>query len=88
MSKHTPGPWHVVPENEYHATYIEPNIATISRRPSPQVEADARLITHAPDLLEILREVLEWADPYPEGFLQGDNYVESYQRALALVDSL
>lgn len=57
MSKHTPGPWEV--HSEPQGTWIMPPdpsgepIAKMTRWSA--VEADARLIAAAPDLLEALR---------------------------------
>lgn len=65
MSEHTPGPWEAtndaVPDGFTQVTvYAETDgerVATVFR-----TEANARLITAAPDLLEAAKALLEWAD--------------------------
>lgn len=70
MSKHTPGPWHVIERTNGQAFSIGCQvqtkgnfvtthyIANITDGATPQAEADARLIAAAPDMLEALRELL------------------------------
>lgn len=60
-TKHTPGPWQHQPAAGNHAFLI---YSEATGRDLALVrnfdEANARLITAAPDLLKLLREVLEW----------------------------
>jgi hypothetical protein len=67
MSKHTPGPWKIVPS--WHDWIVEgPNGEEIIwqdgnyNTPTISIE-DARLIAAAPDLLEALKEVYDWCYP-------------------------
>jgi hypothetical protein len=71
MSKHTPGPWEVVPEDRAESRWIigdEEGGSIASCEPagpwitSAQADANARLIAAAPDLLAVLRDMLLWAD--------------------------
>ena len=67
MSKHTPGPWGYAWAGGI-ALVFQKGEATIASIPYdddneiPQVEANARLIAAAPDLLEALQGVLRVAD--------------------------
>ena len=60
MSKHTPGPW------EKHMNLIkEPGgavVATVARTQDGYVQANARLIAAAPDLLAVLKRVMVGVD--------------------------
>lgn len=64
-TKHTPGPWRFDAENgeilfdDHMGENVQPLIATVnfSNVDQPQGEADGRLITAAPDMLEALRLV-------------------------------
>lgn len=61
MSKHTPGPWHISP----HGTYIRKdgihgwNIASIEEQP-PYTEANAVLISKAPEMYDLLKRLSNW----------------------------
>lgn len=58
MSKHTPGPWVYRRTSgfDYGSTaYWVPGVCT-----NVQTEADARLISAAPDLLEALKEIVQF----------------------------
>lgn len=80
MSGHTSGPWLVQDNRDTHgqlrvdsvsegAVCIVRAIPTDPPHPSytdPTAIADARLIAAAPDLLEALRGLLEWADQSAE----------------------
>lgn len=72
-TKHTPGPW--VVENGLqvwksgHNTVESPRICTFKNAALPveqisyvEMEANARLIAAAPDLLEALKEIEKWYD--------------------------
>jgi len=60
--KHTPGPWHVIPgveglfvaSKEHDEYYALATAHTLDER--PEMEANAKLIAAAPQLLEALRE--------------------------------
>lgn len=75
MNKHTPGPWRlhrhhkpisnqwifqVVTDEEYGE--IVAGTCTNPQRPEEVREANAHLISAAPDLLEALSEVVEWLE--------------------------
>ena len=62
ISKHTPGPWDM-DEGDYGIYQIETSdqIAEVfSHHPDEELKANARLIAAAPELLEALRELLEY----------------------------
>jgi hypothetical protein len=70
MSKHTPGPWHVVCHTSEDGRIGPGDDWTVYGRNTthaiafegghnPHAEADARLIAAAPDLLEALQALLE-----------------------------
>lgn len=76
MSKHTPGPWET---NRFHAILGGTEIQYVNGSGRPQValacvveegsqEANARLISAAPELLEALRGVLRVADRATDEF--------------------
>lgn len=65
MTKHTPGPWVVIPSTPqdgvncwwvHSATGVD--IAIVNGPQNPETEADARLIAAAPELLEALQHIL------------------------------
>lgn len=63
MSKHTPGPWALMPGNPLQVTDMlgHPDplyLAEINGNNKAQAAADARLIAAAPDLLEALQHLL------------------------------
>ena len=71
MSKHTPGPWVVDPANpnlvardgdvyEYICE-VSPSVFSNSTHSYDQECANARLIAVAPELLEALKELMEYA---------------------------
>lgn len=66
MSAHTPGPWvHVENDDEYdvkHGIGSDRTVATVRTGGDMQrVEANARLIAAAPELLEALKELVRVA---------------------------
>jgi len=79
MSGYTPGPWHAVSIRGSYAWRVtrDPanargDIATvIAGLGSTSVEADASLIAAAPELLEALKQILTWADPFMVHALPG-----------------
>jgi hypothetical protein len=79
MSKHTPGPWEVDTHDSWGgAVYVmyadERTIAEVrpfsdkeDREKGGNIDADARLIAAAPDLLDALQNILShWSDLYPK----------------------
>lgn len=90
MSKHTPGPWHVIERANGQAFSIGCQvqtkgnfvtthyIANITDRATPQAEADARLIAAAPDMRAALREVI--------GMLPALREVESVKTVLGVLE--
>ena len=70
-TKHTPGPWKVIPYTNQHGvetTAISSdddmrNITYALPYNSPQAEANARLIAAAPDLLEALKYARRFLKP-------------------------
>ena len=59
MAEHTPGPWQVIYPGIYDVENAYP-IAVLSRklRDGPEIDANARLIAAAPDLLEVLEDLV------------------------------
>ena len=80
MSKHTPGPWDV-DEGDFGIYQLETSdqIAEVfSHHPPAELEANARLIAAAPELLGALHSVMaEWRDGY------GLNCLEQVRAAIA-----
>ncbi len=61
-AQHTPGPWYVRPDDPYPwVVYAEPSLTICDvRNAGPQIsEANARLIAAAPELLAVLRGVIQ-----------------------------
>ncbi|QJP06319.1 hypothetical protein [Pseudomonas multiresinivorans] len=84
MSKHTPGPW-MVDDSEYLAEggglcVMQGNdcIAVVGDfNPSHPIDANARLIAAAPELLEALQAVID------HGVMTGDEWVA--EKAMAAI---
>jgi hypothetical protein len=72
--KHTPGPWNVIYKHKYNEWHVSVPTSTGSMKwalfddgiRSENPEADARLISAAPDLLEALRKIVHDWDGEPE----------------------
>ena len=67
MSKHTPGPWHVVGESdpEIHGPdgeWITHQVCSGAGDENNDGQANARLIAAAPDLLAACKAALVWFD--------------------------
>lgn len=66
MSEHTPGPWRLVPPpqsdngNPWRVAGGDHTIAIVPNRPR---EANARLITAAPEMYDMLQRISAMADP-------------------------
>jgi hypothetical protein len=77
VSGHTPGPWHATPSpkgghNIYDADNNVPAIARTYRiADDATVEANARLIAAAPDLLEALQIIVANARMVPDPTMDG-----------------
>lgn len=69
MSKHTPGPWYWAPKAD-GAVFIKSDdtrplhktVAQVASNELSAMEANARLIAAAPELLEALRDVTEYLE--------------------------
>ena len=64
-TKHTPGPWRTDARNGFPLDIEDPGEYMIAKAtPCAKAEANARLISAAPDLLDALKELLdrEWQD--------------------------
>ena len=85
--KHTPGPWKVF-QDDFYVVGVESDCAIIadhlyeSNDPTvrdilPELEANARLIAAAPDLLKACQYVVDWHREHDsgEGELFGLNFV-------------
>jgi hypothetical protein len=67
-AKHTPGPWLVIPQ------------AGETTVDGDRLEADAALISAAPDLLAALKEVCEWISNWDANFTQDDEWPATSKR--------
>jgi len=72
-AKHTPGPWHVVKHHDGRVAICHgPGsgfwVATISPYWPERVQANARLIAAAPDLLAALQGFGRWLELQPENY--------------------
>lgn len=77
MSKHTPGPWVVsgfaddlveAPELDLVVAITDCSLISVRLPKMDAIEANARLISAAPDMAEALRRLLKWVEP-----IAGDN---------------
>ncbi len=80
MNAHTPGPWTAFHKHKYDEWRVSVPIGDASSMklalfpdgiPTPNPEADARLIAAAPDLLEALKELVE-VFPFENGCASDD----------------
>lgn len=98
MSKHTPGPWHVIERANGQAfsigcqvqtkgNFITTHyIANITDRATLQAEADARLIAAAPQMLEALEACADyWHIKHNPGDEHGELLSLSAERAQRLI---
>jgi hypothetical protein len=88
-TKYTPGPWSwdTDPNGDRwiigdKSTWV-PRIAKIPRYSEMPNEANARLIAAAPELVEALREVMNYATPFS---VIGDNAFDKARALLARID--
>ncbi|MDT3468959.1 hypothetical protein [Stenotrophomonas maltophilia] len=69
MSKHTPGPWAYQEDSDAYTHIVRgPNnrfICQLAQVTSAEIEANARLIAAAPELLEALERILKGALSLP-----------------------
>lgn len=70
-TKHTAGPWKVVPFVNHFDIQFEDDGECIAEH--VYTEADARLIAAAPDLLEALRECVGQLGSFPKSVIAKDN---------------
>jgi len=78
MSKHTPGPWHYRRFDEWTHTVVTNHgklpdgrpsdwaVASINKSREPEHEANAQLISAAPDLLSVCKELADSAAYWSE----------------------
>lgn len=87
MSKHTPGPWHISP----NGTYIRKdgihgwNIASIEEQP-PYTEANAALISKAPEMYNLLQKVQEFFNDPEQGGETGWGIESKIKNLLKSID--
>ncbi|QDX22155.1 hypothetical protein FP568_13400 [Pandoraea pnomenusa] len=58
--KHTPGPWHLMPRNEYRGPFVQRGYEggfEVSGTTASREDVDARLIATAPERLEALEQI-------------------------------
>jgi hypothetical protein len=93
-TKHTPGPWVVHCSQRFDGEHIffirsiDDNIAEIPYWSEPyqnQMEANAKLIAAAPDLLKACKEVVQWHREHDsgEGELFGQDFVTTCIAAIS-----
>jgi hypothetical protein len=95
MSKHTPGPWRAGPNGGWglgpiNAVFTAESdlygdlLASLQTVPvSPHMEANARLMAAAPDLLEALKQMLEVWEEDPA---YGATHADKARAAIARVE--
>ena len=80
MGKHTPGPWIAVEEKDWdklkvwsieHEHIDSDDVCWIC---DVYVEANAHLISAAPDLLDALKDVMAWIDNWDPSFTDDDEW--------------
>lgn len=62
MKKHTPGPWHIQKSDHVGGLLIKPIPGQVVAQCDKliEMEANARLIAAAPELLEALDKLIDW----------------------------
>lgn len=96
MSKPTPGPWEIYRDSGLNIFISQPSSVANRipgyyaevRRFTPddrQVEANARLIAAAPDLLEALQEVMSWIDNWDPDFTFDNEWAGTEIKARAAI---
>ena len=73
MNEHTPGPWRPVTDGISHWVEIDGVIVMVMNYRNKQAQANARLISAAPELLEALKNAIE--------IIEGTGLDASIQRA-------
>lgn len=76
MAKHTPGPWHVHTMKSKAGFRIDSAgdewqwLAEVFQAPDKESEgeANARLIAAAPEMLEALKDITQWAQGYHDAY--------------------
>jgi hypothetical protein len=82
--KHTPGPWVAQPGDNFITDAREIVIAQMHRHhPDEQVDANARLIAAAPELLAALVELLPHAARVIQGTTEGQPLLDAARAAIA-----
>jgi hypothetical protein len=91
--KHTPGPWFYLKGDEWSHSVVTQHgelpdgsqsywtVASINKQREPEHEANARLISAAPDLLEALDLAFKVLQRLPEDCVMGDHPVWAKTRA-------
>lgn len=89
---HTPGPWEVayldhaeqrVVRAEHYevCTCWHHSVGSIEK----EMEANARLIAAAPELMEALKEVMSWTRNWDVQFLEDDEWPETEEKVRAAI---
>ena len=82
-TQHTPGPWVDIGPNIYESGPPFNWVATVQTSNKPDWEANARLIAAAPELLEVLGDVLPWLEKAEaEGVFENCAAPKGGQRAI------
>ena len=88
MTKHTPGPWIVWPDNNNRLQVGQSTnytVAQMMQTPIHGQEANARLIAAAPDLLEALQKIKQRLDTCHLHVLSGHEVFDSFY--MEVIDS-
>ena len=84
--QHTAGPWKVVEATVQSEEYVICDCDGFGDGAAPQIEANARLVAAAPDLLDALEELVERdrAEAAEAGFTDDEmTWLEDARRAIA-----
>lgn len=81
---HTPGPW--VADWDSSGCYVASHGANICVVTGPNTDANARLISAAPDLLKLLREVMDVVEVVLDDESEMDTWLDHARAALAKVE--
>jgi hypothetical protein len=89
-AKHTPGPWLVIPQAGETTVWnddgrVDHFVCSLFKNlggpgDGDRLEADAALISAAPDLLAALKEVCEWISNWDANFTQDDEWPATSKR--------
>ena len=86
MSNYTKGPWvQFVMDGQCHAIMPAGRPGDVCSFELPPTDADARLMTAAPDMLAALQKAMEWADGLRYGAEPGTTLVTALEQMRAAI---